>query len=129
MKQLKIGIIGAGRIGSLHAKSIAYNVPTATVAGITDVRPEFAQKVADELGIPLTQLQKIVLASCGYDVDDLEGCDYVTTSGHSKGANVAQYIALLYNGVQSNHRTIFICNLTVFVKFKARLFNKALRNL
>ena len=52
MKQLKIGIIGAGRIGSLHAKSIAYNVPTATVAGITDVRPEFAQKVADELGIP-----------------------------------------------------------------------------
>ena len=37
MKQLKIGIIGAGRIGSLHAKSITYNVPTATVVGITDV--------------------------------------------------------------------------------------------
>ena len=34
MAQLKVGIIGAGRIGSLHAKSIAYNVPTATVVGI-----------------------------------------------------------------------------------------------
>lgn len=52
MKQLKIGIIGAGRIGSLHAKSIAYNVPTAVVAGITDVKIENAQKVAAELNIP-----------------------------------------------------------------------------
>ena len=52
MKQLKIGIIGTGRIGSLHAKSIAYNVPTATVAGITDVKIENAQKIAAELNIP-----------------------------------------------------------------------------
>ncbi|MBR0121969.1 MAG: inositol 2-dehydrogenase [Clostridia bacterium] len=51
MKQLKVGIIGAGRIGSLHAKSICYNVPTAKVAGITDVFAENAKKVADELGI------------------------------------------------------------------------------
>ncbi len=52
MKQLQIGIIGAGRIGSLHAKSVTYNVPTATVAGITDINPDMAKKVADELGIP-----------------------------------------------------------------------------
>ncbi len=52
MKQLKIGIIGAGRIGSLHAKSIAYNVPTATVVGITDVIKSNAEKVAAELNIP-----------------------------------------------------------------------------
>lgn len=51
MKQLKVGIIGAGRIGSLHAKSICYNVPTAKVIGITDVFAENAKKVADELGI------------------------------------------------------------------------------
>lgn len=31
MKQLKIGIIGAGRIGSLHAKSITYNVDRKSV--------------------------------------------------------------------------------------------------
>ena len=53
MKQLKIGIIGAGRIGSLHAKSITYNVPTATVVGITDVFRANAEKVAAELNIPV----------------------------------------------------------------------------
>ena len=52
MKQLKIGIIGAGRIGSLHAKSITYNVPTATVVGITDVFTANAEKVAAKLNIP-----------------------------------------------------------------------------
>ena len=51
MKQLEVGIIGAGRIGSLHAKSICYNVPTAKVVGITDVFAENAKKVAAELGI------------------------------------------------------------------------------
>lgn len=51
MKQLNVGIIGAGRIGSLHAKSIAYSVPTAKVVGITDVFVENAQKVAKELNI------------------------------------------------------------------------------
>ena len=51
MKQLKVGIIGAGRIGSLHAKSICYSVPTAKVVGITDVFAENAKKVAAELGI------------------------------------------------------------------------------
>lgn len=51
MKQLQVGIIGAGRIGSLHAKSICYNVPTAKVIGITDVFAENAKRVADELGI------------------------------------------------------------------------------
>ena len=32
MKQLKIGIIGAGRIGNVHAQSITYAIPEAEVA-------------------------------------------------------------------------------------------------
>ncbi len=51
MEKLRIGIIGAGRIGSLHAKSITYNVPTAQVVGITDIFTANAEKVAAELGI------------------------------------------------------------------------------
>lgn len=51
MKQLNIGIIGAGRIGKLHAKSIAYNVPTAKVLGITDVYKDGLKEFADSLGI------------------------------------------------------------------------------
>lgn len=52
MEKLQIGIIGAGRIGSLHAKSVTYNVPNATVVGITDIQPDMAEKVARELDIP-----------------------------------------------------------------------------
>jgi len=51
MKLLKVGIIGAGRIGSLHAKSITYNVPSAKVIGITDVNKKGLKELADTLGI------------------------------------------------------------------------------
>ncbi len=45
MKQLNIGIIGAGRIGKVHMQSITYNVPTAKVLGITDVFKDGLQEV------------------------------------------------------------------------------------
>ncbi len=51
LKLLNVGIIGAGRIGSLHAKSIAYNVPSAKVIGITDVNKSGLDALAAELGI------------------------------------------------------------------------------
>ena len=53
MKQLNIGIIGAGRIGKVHMKSITYNVPGAKVLGITDVfqdaLPQYDLKIRDAL--------------------------------------------------------------------------------
>jgi len=51
MKQLNIGIIGAGRIGKVHIQSITYNVPTAKVLGITDVFKNGLQELADKYGI------------------------------------------------------------------------------
>lgn len=51
MKQLNIGIIGAGRIGSLHAKSIQYSVPLAKVLGITDVKKTGLTELSETLGI------------------------------------------------------------------------------
>ena len=51
MKQLNIGIIGAGRIGKVHMESITYNVPTAKVLGITDVFKDGLQDLADKYGI------------------------------------------------------------------------------
>ena len=51
MKQLNIGIIGAGRIGKVHMQSITYNVPTAKVLGITDVFKDGLQELADKYGI------------------------------------------------------------------------------
>ena len=52
MEKLKVGIIGAGRIGQVHAKSITYHIPQAEIVAISDIYVEGAKKVAGELGIP-----------------------------------------------------------------------------
>ncbi|MCC8016796.1 MAG: inositol 2-dehydrogenase [Clostridiales bacterium] len=52
MEKLKIGIIGAGRIGQVHAKSITYHIPQAEIAAISDIYVDGAKKVAQDLGIP-----------------------------------------------------------------------------
>lgn len=51
MKKLKVGIIGAGRIGRVHAQSIAYHIPNVDIKAISDVRLEGVQEFADEIGI------------------------------------------------------------------------------
>ncbi len=52
MKKLKVGIVGAGRIGNVHAQSITYHIPEAEVAMVTDVRVDAAQALAEKYGIP-----------------------------------------------------------------------------
>ncbi len=52
MKKLKIGIVGAGRIGNVHAQSITYSIPEAEVAFVTDVYEESARRLAEKFGIP-----------------------------------------------------------------------------
>ena len=52
MGRLKVGIIGAGRIGKVHAESILYHVPGVDVKAISDISMDYVQGVADALGIP-----------------------------------------------------------------------------
>ena len=51
-KKLNVGIIGAGRIGRVHAETIAFRLPEAVPAAITDINMEAAQAVASRCGIP-----------------------------------------------------------------------------
>jgi len=51
-KKLRIGVIGAGRIGKLHADNLVNAVPDAEVVAISDISETNAKKVAAELGIP-----------------------------------------------------------------------------
>ena len=51
-RQVNVGIIGAGRIGRVHAENLAYRVPEAKVVAIADIFVEAAQKCAADLGIP-----------------------------------------------------------------------------
>ncbi len=52
MEKLKVGIIGAGRIGQVHAKSITYHIPQAEIVAVSDIYVDGAKKLAEELGIP-----------------------------------------------------------------------------
>jgi myo-inositol 2-dehydrogenase / D-chiro-inositol 1-dehydrogenase len=51
-KKLQVGIIGAGRIGKEHAQTLAYRLPDARAAVITDLNGTAAKELADRLGIP-----------------------------------------------------------------------------
>jgi myo-inositol 2-dehydrogenase / D-chiro-inositol 1-dehydrogenase len=52
MSTLNVGIIGAGRIGRVHAETLAFRIPEARAAAITDIRKEAAQAAASAFGIP-----------------------------------------------------------------------------
>ncbi len=52
MEMLKIGLIGAGRIGRLHAENLVRRVPGAELVGVADVVEEAAAGLARELGVP-----------------------------------------------------------------------------
>ena len=52
MKKLKMGVIGAGRIGRIHAKNLSSQIPGAQLVAIVDPVVEAAQKLADELEVP-----------------------------------------------------------------------------
>ncbi len=50
--KISVGIIGAGRIGKLHAEHLAYRVPEANILAIADIFLEAAEKCAADLQIP-----------------------------------------------------------------------------
>lgn len=50
-KKLRIGIIGAGRIGKLHANNLVSRVKNAELAAISDVYEPAAKDLAEKLGV------------------------------------------------------------------------------
>lgn len=49
-KTLRMALIGAGRIGSFHAETIARRIPEAELAAVADPAPGAARRLADTLG-------------------------------------------------------------------------------
>lgn len=49
--KVNLGVIGAGRIGRIHARNLKFQVPGAKIIAIADVIIESAKKLADELEI------------------------------------------------------------------------------
>jgi myo-inositol 2-dehydrogenase/D-chiro-inositol 1-dehydrogenase len=50
---VNIGVIGAGRIGTLHTEHLVYRVPGANVLAVSDIVEEAAQRCAARLGVPM----------------------------------------------------------------------------
>ena len=51
-KKLHFGIIGAGRIGRVHAETLAFRLPEAKILAIADVNGEAAEALAARCNIP-----------------------------------------------------------------------------
>jgi myo-inositol 2-dehydrogenase / D-chiro-inositol 1-dehydrogenase len=51
MERIKLGVIGAGRIGKVHIATLVQNVPQAEVVAVADVNLISAQNVAGQFGI------------------------------------------------------------------------------
>lgn len=67
-RPVRIGLIGAGRIGQLHGRNLATRLPTAELIAIADVDRQGAQRLADELGVSeVTGDYRDVLASTEVD--------------------------------------------------------------
>ena len=55
MSELRVGVVGAGHMGSLHAKKVAALAETdrhLRLVGVADIDRERAQRLAGELGVP-----------------------------------------------------------------------------
>ena len=49
---LNVGLIGAGRIGQVHAETLAHGVPGARLAGIADLNAQVVEETAARLEVP-----------------------------------------------------------------------------
>lgn len=50
--KLHVGVIGAGRIGQVHAKHLAHHIPNAKLQIVADIDEQAAQACADEFDVP-----------------------------------------------------------------------------
>ena len=53
MRIVNTGVIGAGRIGRIHARNLKFQIPGVKIIAIADVVIESAKKLSDELEIPV----------------------------------------------------------------------------
>jgi myo-inositol 2-dehydrogenase/D-chiro-inositol 1-dehydrogenase len=52
VQKLSVGLIGAGRIGRVHAEHLAFRIPEANLVAVSDIYEQAAQRLAAEYQIP-----------------------------------------------------------------------------
>jgi myo-inositol 2-dehydrogenase / D-chiro-inositol 1-dehydrogenase len=74
---VRIGVIGVGRIGRMHADLLARRIPSATLAAVFDAHAETAAAIGGDLRVPVTASVEEMLASP--DVDAVAICTSTDT--------------------------------------------------
>jgi myo-inositol 2-dehydrogenase / D-chiro-inositol 1-dehydrogenase len=73
---LRIGVIGVGRIGRMHAEVIARKVPGADVGAVCDTHAPAAKEIGEQLGVPVAGSVQDILDG---DVDAVAICSSAET--------------------------------------------------
>jgi myo-inositol 2-dehydrogenase/D-chiro-inositol 1-dehydrogenase len=60
---LRIGVLGVGRIGRMHAELLARQVPGAAVTAVYDAYGPTAREVAARLGVPAAETAQELIAA------------------------------------------------------------------
>ena len=61
--RLRIGVIGTGRIGRMHADYIARQTPRATLSAVSDVNAASAAEVGAMYGVPAVSAEEVIALS------------------------------------------------------------------
>jgi len=73
---VRIGVVGVGRIGTMHAELLAHQVPGATLAAVADTRTRAAAEVAARLDVPALDVDALIESP---DVDAVAICSSTDT--------------------------------------------------
>ena len=126
MSPVRIGVMGCGRIGRMHAELIARQVPNAEVAAVYDVISGASAALAEDLGVRLAvQPAEIVEAD---DVDAVAICTsththidlLVATAQAGKAAFVEKPLALNLADVDRGIAAVEAAGIPVQVGFNRR---------
>jgi len=69
---LRVGVLGVGRIGRMHAELLGRQVPGAAVTAVYDAYEPAAREVSARLGVPATESAEELI--CASDVDAVAIC-------------------------------------------------------
>ncbi|MHB0875227.1 MAG: inositol 2-dehydrogenase [Anaerolineae bacterium] len=79
--RINIGLIGAGRIGKVHAQALAHGIPGVTLAAIADVREDAARDLAQLYDVPLAAADYVAILD-DVDIDAVVIC--TSTDTHAR---------------------------------------------